>query len=75
VGEIKSALELAIEKSEKYVISDEERERIRGEEILQKVTGLFHVIKRATFRKRDDERDRENGREGAERVKEVLFSR
>jgi hypothetical protein len=42
MGEIKSALELAMERSKKYVISDEERERIKEKEILQKATGLFH---------------------------------
>ena len=42
MAEIKSALELAMEKSKKYVISDEERERIREKEILQKATGLCH---------------------------------
>jgi len=42
MAEIKSAFELAMEKSKRYVISDEEREKIKEKEVLQKATGLFH---------------------------------
>jgi hypothetical protein len=42
MGEIKSALELAMERSKKYVVSDEEREEIREKEMMQKATALFH---------------------------------
>jgi len=45
MAEIKSAFELAMEKSKKYVISDEEREKIKEKEVLQKATGLFHRYK------------------------------
>jgi len=76
VGEIKSALELAIEKSEKYVISDEERERIREKEILQKVPGLFHRYKEGRLSQSEMMREIEKMDEKVrERVKEVLFSR
>ena len=42
MGEIKSALELAMERSKKYVVSDEEREEIKEKGMMQKATGLFH---------------------------------
>ena len=45
MAEIKSALELALERSRKYAISDEERERIREKELLQKAMGLFNRFK------------------------------
>ena len=45
MGEIKSALELAMERSRKYAVSSEEREKIKEKEILQKATGLFHRYK------------------------------
>ncbi|HSB05392.1 MAG TPA: hypothetical protein VLK23_09365 [Thermodesulfobacteriota bacterium] len=45
MAEIKSAFELAMEKSKKYAISDEEREKIKEKEVLQKATGLFHRYK------------------------------
>jgi hypothetical protein len=76
MGEIKSALELAMEKSEKYVISAEERERIREKEILQKATGLFHRYKEGHLSQSEMMREIEKIEEKVrERVKEVLFSR
>jgi myo-inositol-1-phosphate synthase len=42
MAEIKSTLELAMERTKKISISKEEREEIKGKEILQKVNGLFH---------------------------------
>ena len=76
MGEIKSALELAMEKSKKYVISDEERERIREKEILQKATGLFHRYKEGHLSQNEMMREIEKMDEKVrERVKEVLFSR
>ena len=42
MAEIKSTLELAMERTRKMVISEEEREAIKRKEILQKVDGLFH---------------------------------
>lgn len=40
--EIKSSLELALERSERMTISTEEREEIKRKEIFQKATGLLH---------------------------------
>jgi len=42
VAEIKSTLELAMERTKKLAISEEEKEEIKQKEILQKATSLFH---------------------------------
>jgi len=42
MAEIKSTLELAMERTKKFEISEKEREEIKRKEILQKVTSLFH---------------------------------
>jgi len=42
MGEIKSTLELAMERTEKYFISEKEKEEIKKKEVLQKATTLFH---------------------------------
>ncbi len=42
MAEIKSTLELAMERTKKIAISKEEREEIKRKEILQKINVLFH---------------------------------
>ena len=42
MAEIKSTLELAMERTKKIAISEEEREEIKRKEIMQKAAGLFH---------------------------------
>jgi len=42
VGEIKSTLELAMERTKKFAISEKEKEEMKQKEALQKATGLFH---------------------------------
>jgi hypothetical protein len=42
VGEIKSTLELAMEKTKRFAISEKEREEMKRKEVLQKATSLFH---------------------------------
>lgn len=42
MGEIKSSLELAMEKTKKFAISDKEKEEMKQKEVLQKASGLFH---------------------------------
>jgi len=42
MAEIKSTLELAMERTKKFAISGEEREEIMRQEIRQKATSLFH---------------------------------
>jgi hypothetical protein len=42
MGEIKSTLELAMERAKKFAISEKEKEEIKQKEVLQKATTLFH---------------------------------
>jgi hypothetical protein len=42
MAEIKSTLELALERTKKVTISEKEKDEIKRKEILQKVHGLFH---------------------------------
>ena len=42
MGEIKSTLELAMERTKKVTISEKEKEEIKQREVLQKATSLFH---------------------------------
>jgi len=42
MGEIKSTLELAMERTKRFSISNEEKAEIKRKEIMQKVTGLFN---------------------------------
>jgi hypothetical protein len=42
MGEIKSTLELAMEKTKKFAISEKEKEEMKQKEVLQKATSLFH---------------------------------
>ncbi len=42
MGEIKSTLELAMERTKKFAISGKEREEMRQKEVLQKAASLFH---------------------------------
>ena len=42
MGEIKSTFELAMERTKKFEISNEERAEIKRKEIMQKVTSLFN---------------------------------
>jgi hypothetical protein len=42
MGEIKSTLELAIERTKKFAVSDKEREEMKQKEVLQKAASLFH---------------------------------
>jgi hypothetical protein len=42
MGEIKSTLELAMERTKKFVLSDKEKEEMKQKEVLQKASSLFH---------------------------------
>ena len=42
MGEIKSSLELAMEKTKKFAISEKEKEEMKQKEVLQKATSLYH---------------------------------
>ncbi len=47
MGEIKSTLELAMERTKKFAISEKEKESIKQKEIMQKATRLFHRYREA----------------------------
>ena len=42
MGEIKSTLELAMERTKKFAISEKEKEEMKQKEVFQKATSLFH---------------------------------
>ena len=42
MGEIKSTLELAMERTKKFAISGKEKKEMKQKEVLQKATSLFH---------------------------------
>ena len=42
MGEIKSTLELAMERTKHFTISEQEKEEMKQKEVLQKATSLFH---------------------------------
>lgn len=42
MGEIKSTLELAMEKTKKFAVSEKEKQALKQKEVLQKATSLFH---------------------------------
>ncbi len=42
MGDIKSTLELAMERTKKFALSDQEKEELRQKEVLRKATSLFH---------------------------------
>ncbi|MGZ3613902.1 MAG: hypothetical protein ACXU9X_08400, partial [Thermodesulfobacteriota bacterium] len=42
MGEIKSSVELAMERTKKFALSDQEKEELKRKEVLQKARSLFH---------------------------------
>lgn len=42
MGEIKSTLELAMEKTKRFAVSEKEKQEMKQKEVLQKATSLFH---------------------------------
>ena len=75
MGEIKSTLELAMERTKKIAISKEEKEEIKRKEILQKVTGLFHRYREGLLPLNEILKEIERMEDkSATMVKEVLLS-
>ena len=75
MGEIKSALELAMERSKKYAVSEEEREKIKEKELLQKATGLFNRYMESFLPLHEIAREIERmGEETGQRMKATLLS-
>ena len=75
MAEIKSTLELAMERTKKMTISREEKEEIKRKEILEKATGLFHQYREGHLPLHEilKEMERLEG-EKKTRVKEILLS-
>lgn len=75
MGEIKSTLELALERTKKISISEEEREKIKQKETLQKVNGLFHRYREGRLPLNEILRDIERMDEKTRALsKEILLS-
>jgi hypothetical protein len=75
MGEIKSTLDLAMERTKKISISQEEREEIRRKEILEKVTGLAHRYREGRLSLNEIQKEIERMEEKTEKwAKEALLS-
>ena len=76
MAEIKSTLELAMERSKKFTISEREKEEIKQREVLQKATGLFHRYQEGLLTLYEIQREIDRMEEkAAKTVKEALLSR
>jgi len=76
VGEIKSSLELAMERTKKFAISEKEKEEIKQKEILQKATSLFHRYREGYLPLYEIQKEIDRMEEkAANTVKEALLSR
>ena len=75
MAEIKSTLELAMERTKNLAISGEEREEIKHKEILQKATGLFHRYTEGSLSLKEVEKETGKLEEKTgRRVREMLLS-
>ena len=75
MGEIKSTLELAMEKTKKFAISEKEREEMKQEEVLQKAASLFHRYREGLLSLHEILRQIDRmEKERATTVKELLLS-
>jgi len=76
MGEIKSTLELAMERTKKFAISEKEREEMKQKEVLQKAASLFHRYHDGLLSPHDILRQIDKmEKETATTVKELLLSR
>jgi hypothetical protein len=76
MGEIKSTLELAMERTKKFAISEREKEEIKHQEIFRKATGLFHRYQEGLLTLYEIQREIDRMEEKAAKpVKEALLSR
>jgi hypothetical protein len=75
MGEIKSTLELAMERTKKFAISNKEKEEIKQKELRQKATSLFHRYREGNLPLNEILKEIEKMEEGTARtVKELLLS-
>jgi len=76
MGEIKSTLELAMERTKKFVISETEKEEMKHQEIFRKATSLFHRYREGLLTLFEIQREIDRMEEKAAKiVKEALLSR
>ncbi|MCX8117655.1 MAG: hypothetical protein N3G78_06985 [Desulfobacterota bacterium] len=74
MAEIKSTLELALERTKKFALSDKEREEIKQKELREKIQSLFHRYGEGRLHLADLEKEIERMEEGVRKaVKEGLF--
>ena len=74
MAEIKSTLQLALERSQRMAISQEEREEIKQKELLKKATGMGHRYMEGTLSLSELQREIERAEEKeAKRTKEILL--
>ncbi len=75
MAEIKSTLELAMERTKRFAVSEKEKDAIKQKEILQKATSLFHRYREGTLSLNDISKEiGRMGRKTAMTVKEHLLS-
>jgi hypothetical protein len=75
MGEIKSTLDLAMERTKEISISQEEREEIKRKEILQKVTGLSNRYREGRLSLNEIQKEIERMDQKTEKaVREALLS-
>jgi hypothetical protein len=75
MGEIKSTLELAMERTKRLAVSEKEKDEIKQKEVLQKATSLFHRYREGLLSLNDILKQIERmERKTATTVKEYLLS-
>jgi hypothetical protein len=76
MGEIKSTLELAMERTKRFAVSEKEKDEIKQKEALRKATSLFHRYREGHLSLNDVLKEVERmERKTATTVKEYLLSR
>jgi len=75
MGEIKSTLELAMERTKKFAISEKEREEMKQKEVQQKAASLFHRYRDGLLSSHDILKQIDKMEKGAANaVKQLLLS-
>jgi len=75
MGEIKSTLELAMERTKRFAVSEKEKDEMKQKEVLQKATSLFHRYREGRLSLNEILKEIERmERKTATTVKEYLLS-
>lgn len=75
MGEIKSTLELAMERTKKFVLSEKEKEEMKQKEVRQKATSLFHRYRERHLSSNEIQKEIERMKKSIQSaVKELLLS-